>query len=76
MITRTFATLEVSAASYDEIYELLAIAGYHQVFIDEAIDMHGIALVKKEQTEKEKQLAEFAKDIAKTVVRQIINQAK
>lgn len=42
--THTFAVLEVSAAAYDEIASKLREAGYDHVFIDEHIDMHGIAL--------------------------------
>lgn len=75
--TYTFVTLEVSQETYNEIYELLAKAEYHQAFLenDTLIDMHGIALIAKERTEKEKQLAEFAKDFAKIAVKQIIKQA-
>jgi hypothetical protein len=44
---RTFVVLEVSREAYLEIYNLLAGAGYHHVFIDGAIDMHGIALTMR-----------------------------
>lgn len=75
--THTFVTLEVSEETYNEIYEKLAKAEYHQAFLenDTLIDMHGIALVKKQRTEQEKELAEFAKDFAKQAVKQIIRQA-
>ncbi len=78
MKTHTFAELEVSRPTFNEIYELLAIAGYHHAFLndDSMIDMKGIAIVIREETEKEKQLSEFASDLAKTVVRQILMQAK
>ena len=49
--THTFAELQVSKEAYLEIYTLLAEAGYHHTFIDGAIDMHGIALTKKDKTE-------------------------
>jgi hypothetical protein len=47
--THTFAELEVSEATYLEIWELLAKAGYHHAFIDGAIDMKGIALTRKRE---------------------------
>lgn len=47
-MTHTFAELEVSAATYDEIEKLLKAAGYGHAFIPMeggvAIDMHGIGL--------------------------------
>ncbi len=42
--THTYATLEVSAEAYDEIYKLLELADYQHAFHDGLIDMHGIAL--------------------------------
>lgn len=72
----TFVELEVSEETYKEIWELLAIAGYHHVFLDGAIDMKGIALVMKERTQKEKETVTFAKDLAKSVVDQILKQVK
>lgn len=51
-MTRTYATLEVSAPAYDEIARKLLEAGYDQAFhgngIDpfDDIDMHGIALTR------------------------------
>jgi hypothetical protein len=45
--THTFAELAVSEEAYDEIYTLLAEAGYHHAFIDGAIDMNGIVLTRK-----------------------------
>jgi hypothetical protein len=47
--THTFTELRVSDAAYLEVYTLLADAGYHHAFIDGAIDMHGIALTKKQE---------------------------
>ena len=48
--TRTFATLEVSSAAYNEIKNKLVAADYAQYCIDEregTIDMNGIALVEE-----------------------------
>lgn len=45
--THTYAELEVSAPVYDEIANLLRTARYDHAFIENAIDMHGIALVKR-----------------------------
>ena len=53
--THTYATLEVSAAAYDEIADKLKHAGYAHAFMrevgarpeqPETIDMHGIGLVR------------------------------
>lgn len=45
--THTFAELEVSEESYEEIARLLREAGYWHVFMDSgAIDMQGIGLTK------------------------------
>lgn len=73
----TFVTMEVSEETYNEIYEKLALANYHHAILENEtiLNMRGIALIKKERTEKEKQLAEFAKDFAKVAVKQIIKQA-
>ena len=48
--TRTFAKLEVSTATYDEIAGKLRAAGYDHAFIDGAIDMHGIGLTRGRRT--------------------------
>lgn len=72
----TFVELEVSEETYKEIWKLLATAGYHHAFLDGAIDMKGIALVMKERTQKEKETVTFAKDLAKSVVDQILKQVK
>lgn len=53
--SRTFAILEVSRAAYDEIRELLKEAGYEHAFVDELIDMHGIALQAPAGDEHRKQ---------------------
>jgi hypothetical protein len=45
--THTFATLEVAGSTYDEIREKLKSAGYEHAFVDGAIDMHGIGLVRE-----------------------------
>ncbi len=54
-MTRTFATLEVSPATFNEIFEKLSEAEYHHAFVDDHIDMHGIGLWTKKV---EKALAE------------------
>jgi hypothetical protein len=48
-MTHTFAELEVSDKTYDEIKALLKEAGYGHAFVGGAIDMHGIGLIKKPQ---------------------------
>lgn len=46
--THTFATLEVSAAAYDEIAAKLREAEYDHAFMSGgAIDMHGIGLIRE-----------------------------
>lgn len=45
-MTHTFATLQVSAEAYDEIADKLKDAKYDHAFVDDAIDMHGIGLVR------------------------------
>jgi hypothetical protein len=42
--THTLATLEISAAAYDEIASKLRAAGYDHVFVDGLVDMKGIGL--------------------------------
>ncbi len=57
--THTFAELEVSAATYDEIAAQLREADYQHAFIEHVdgrdaapvIDMHGIGLVRKPEDE-------------------------
>lgn len=52
-VTHTFAELEVSAAAYDEIAAKLREAGYDHAFTDEgAIDMHGIGLVREQDSQR------------------------
>lgn len=46
--THTFAKLPVSAAAFDEIAGKLREADYGHCFVDDVIDMHGIALQKDE----------------------------
>ena len=46
--THTFVELAVSAAVYDEIEAKLREASYDHAFVDGAIDMHGIGLVRDE----------------------------
>lgn len=50
--THTFVILPVSANTYNEIYNKLALAGYEHAFITEdegvVIDMHGIAISLEE----------------------------
>ncbi|MDQ3562701.1 MAG: hypothetical protein M3436_00700 [Pseudomonadota bacterium] len=43
-MTHTYAVLEVSQATYDEIKAKLIEAGYNHAFHAHLIDMHGIAL--------------------------------
>jgi hypothetical protein len=47
--THTYAVMEVSRATYDEIARKLTEAGYDHAFIEDsdgvALDMHGIALL-------------------------------
>ncbi len=45
-MTYTFAALEVSQATFDEIAGKLRATGYDHVFVDDLIDMHGIALAR------------------------------
>lgn len=48
--TYTVADLELSAAAYDEIAAKLKAAEYHHCFMDGGgIDMHGIAVTRREQ---------------------------
>lgn len=47
-MTHTYATLVVSEAAYDEVARILTDAGYMCINEEGEIDMHGIALVKKE----------------------------
>src|SRR5271167_4061253 len=44
-MTHTYALLEVSASTYDEIYSKLLTAGYEHAFDRGTIDMSGIGLV-------------------------------
>jgi hypothetical protein len=47
-MTHTFATLEVSKATFDEIEGKLREAGYDHAFVEEFIDMNGIALEREQ----------------------------
>jgi len=53
-VTHTYAVLEVSRETYDEVYLLLTNAGYQHAFVTDdrppVIDMQGIALHSKAQT--------------------------
>lgn len=59
-ITHTFAELEISREAYNEIYALLANAGYHHAFVDgdRVIDMHGIGLTKGKSRNEESKKGE------------------
>lgn len=51
-MSHTYAVLEVSKATFDEVRQKLKEAGYEHafhedLFHDEVIDMHGIALQKE-----------------------------
>lgn len=50
--THTFATMEVSQATYDEIKQKLLEADYHHAFVDGHLDMHGIGLAVAEAPKK------------------------
>ncbi len=43
-MTHTYAILEVSAATFNEVKAKLTAAEYHHAFDRDVIDMHGIAL--------------------------------
>lgn len=45
-MTHTFAELAVTAGTYEEIAEKLREANYGHTFIGDAIDMHGIGLIR------------------------------
>lgn len=47
--THTFAELEVSDSTWSEIAQLLREAGYGHVFVDNKIEMNGIALVARKE---------------------------
>lgn len=49
--THSFVTMEVSDFTFKEIENKLREAGYNHVFIDGAIDMHGIGLIKEKPPE-------------------------
>ena len=50
-MTHTFTILKISKAAYEEIRSKLADADYQHVFIDDVMDMHGIALQPEETSE-------------------------
>lgn len=56
-MTHTYAELEVSRATYDEIAQKLRAAGYDHAFIPErgrdtpTIDMHGIGVIVERTTD-------------------------
>lgn len=43
-VTHTFALMEVSPATYNEVMAKLKAAGYDDTMVNDALDMHGIAL--------------------------------
>jgi hypothetical protein len=51
-MTHTFATLEVSAATFDECAQKLRAAGHDQAFVDDCLDTNGIGLVVEEKKKK------------------------
>ena len=57
MTTSTYATLAVTARTFDEIRRKLADAGYETRFTKNGerfmIEMHGLALVEEEQQKKQ-----------------------
>lgn len=48
-MTHTYALLEVSLSTYNEVKQKLIEAGYEDALTDDGIDMHGIALVCAEE---------------------------
>jgi hypothetical protein len=62
-MTHTFALLDVSGPTYDEIEKLLRTAGYDHCFghAQDAIDMHGIGLVRATPKENDMEKADSAK---------------
>lgn len=55
-VTHTYAILDLSPAAYDEIAEKLRAAGYdHSFHEDNIIDMHGIAVKKKETNDERRE---------------------
>jgi len=53
--TYTFALMQVSKATYDEIKQKLEEAGYgHAIQEDGALDMHGIGLTTKDPDDDER----------------------
>lgn len=50
-MSHTYAVLEVSHETFEEVYRALEIAGYQHAFHEDngrtVIDMHGVALAKK-----------------------------
>lgn len=65
MSTYTYAILEVSKETFDEIYKLLHVSGYEELFQDypdgRVIDMHGIGLKKKSDPDPDLQRIEIEK---------------
>ena len=54
-VTHTYAIMEVSASTYQEIRKILEEAGYQLAFEDDGvIDLHGLALKKNETEEPDK----------------------
>lgn len=52
-MSHTYAVLDVSQEAYEEIARKLRAAEYGHVFVDDVIDMHGIALNREpEQFER------------------------
>lgn len=56
--TRTFVTMDLSQAAFEEIKAKLQAAGYfhainHLPYVGECLDMHGIAITAEKQTNKE-----------------------
>lgn len=53
MGTHTFALMEVSDATFEEVARKLREAGYDHAFVDGHLDMHGIALAKKDADDED-----------------------
>lgn len=62
--THTFATLPVSPQTYREISDKLRDAGYGHVFVEDVIDMTGIALIPENCPRDRERVLRNAKDRA------------
>jgi hypothetical protein len=54
--------MEVSQETYEEIERYFKNVGYHHVFLEHGIDMHGVCLVKAQPSEVQPKRAEVVND--------------